>query len=67
MCKPKPLKSAKITCKTKLPKSPKIAKLEGTINTPHFAQFFNFVIYTTMDTWRGCDNFSLLRPDPDGT
>ncbi len=42
----------------------KITKLEGTINTPPFAPFFNFVIYTTMDTWQGCDDLSLLRPDP---
>jgi hypothetical protein len=27
-------------CKTKLPKSPKIAELEGITNTPPFAQFF---------------------------
>ncbi len=47
--------------------SKKIAELEGTINIPPFAQFFNFVIYTTMDTWQGCDDLSLLRPDPGGT
>jgi hypothetical protein len=42
----------------------KIAELEGTIHTPPFAPLFNLVIYTTMDTWQGCDDLSLLRPDP---
>ena len=42
----------------------KIAELEGTINTPPFAPFFNIVIYTMMDIWRGCDDLSLLWPDP---
>jgi hypothetical protein len=42
----------------------KIFQVEGDNKYPPFAQFFNFVIYTTMDTWQGCDDLGLLRQDP---
>ncbi len=64
MGEPKLPKSANITFKQNFRNLQKIAELEGTINAPPFVPFFNFVIYTTMYTWRGCDDLSLLRPNP---